>query len=93
MPNIIGAIDCTNIKIQSSGRENGENFRNRKGFFSINVQAVCDTDLNFLDVVVQKPGPTHDSRIFANSRLKLNLDEGTLIGQLLGDAGYSYCHI
>ena len=57
--------------------------------FFINVQAVCDKNLNFLDVVAQWPGPTHDSRIFANSCLKLKLDEHSLNGQLLDDAGES----
>ena len=87
-PEIIGAIDCTQIKIQSPSRENGEIFRNRKGYFSINVQAVCDLDQRFLDVVCQWPGSTHDSRIFNNSRLRVRLDEGELQGKLLGDAGY-----
>ena len=40
--NVIGAIECTHVKIQSPGRSNGEVYRNRKGFFSINVQAVAD---------------------------------------------------
>ena len=30
---IIGAIDCTHTKVQSFGRESGERYRNRKGFF------------------------------------------------------------
>nr|XP_023027599.1 putative nuclease HARBI1 [Leptinotarsa decemlineata] len=30
-PNVIGAVDCTHIRIQSPGGENAENFRNRKG--------------------------------------------------------------
>ena len=88
-PDFIGAIDCTHVKIQSPGRATGERFRNRKGYFSINVQAVCDTDLRFLDVVVQWPGRVHDSRIFANSRLKLRLETNQLHGRLFGDAGYA----
>ena len=88
LPGFVGAIDCTQIKIQNPCRQNGEIFRNRKGFFSINVQAVCDTDLRFMDVVCQWPGSVHDSRIFANSRLKLSLDSGLIRGRLLGDAGY-----
>lgn len=37
-PDVIGAIDCTHVRIQSPGGENAERFRNRKGYFSINCQ-------------------------------------------------------
>nr|CAI5851229.1 unnamed protein product [Callosobruchus analis] len=36
-PRCIGVIDCTHVKIQSPGGETAELFRNRKGYFSINV--------------------------------------------------------
>jgi len=42
MPGIIGAIDCTHVAIQSPGSNDAEIYRNRKGFFSINVQLVCE---------------------------------------------------
>ncbi|VEN64548.1 unnamed protein product [Callosobruchus maculatus] len=41
LPRIIGSIDCTHVKIQSPGGARAEMFRNRKGYFSINVQTVC----------------------------------------------------
>jgi len=44
-PMVIGAMDCTHIKIKSPGGDNAEAYRNRKGFFSINVQAICDANL------------------------------------------------
>jgi len=37
-PRCLGAIDCTHVKIQSPGGNNAELFRNRKGYFSLNVQ-------------------------------------------------------
>jgi nuclease HARBI1 len=43
MPGIGGCIDCTHIKIQNPGGPDGEVFRNRKGYFSLNVQ-VCLQD-------------------------------------------------
>ena len=52
-PGVIGAIDCTHIAIQSPGGDNAEQFRNRKGYFSINVQAVCGPDLRFHNVVAR----------------------------------------
>jgi len=39
-PSVIGCIDCTHIRIVNPGGNNGEVFRNRKGWFSLNVQ-VC----------------------------------------------------
>ena len=44
-PNAVGAIDCTQIKILCPGKENAELFRNQKGYFSINVQAVWGPNL------------------------------------------------
>ncbi|KAM7313370.1 uncharacterized protein ISCGN_003236 [Ixodes scapularis] len=37
-PSVTGCIDCTQVKIKGPGGPNGEVFRNRKGFFSLNVQ-------------------------------------------------------
>ncbi|GLV37058.1 hypothetical protein CBL_21394, partial [Carabus blaptoides fortunei] len=34
-PNVVGALDCTHVKIQSPGRDNAELFRNRKGLLSL----------------------------------------------------------
>uniref|UniRef100_A0A671MZD7 DDE Tnp4 domain-containing protein n=1 Tax=Sinocyclocheilus anshuiensis TaxID=1608454 RepID=A0A671MZD7_9TELE len=68
-PGVIGAIDCTHIPIQNPGGENGELFRNRKGYCSINVQVVCDEKAQITNTVARWPGSTHDSRIFDNSHL------------------------
>ena len=51
LPGFIGAIDCTHFQIQSPSRATGEGFRNIKVFFSINVQAICDSGFRFLDVL------------------------------------------
>ena len=89
MPGVIGAIDCTHIAIQRPSVDNPEIFRCRKGYFSLNVQAVCGPDLRFHNVVARWPGSVHDSRIFGNSRLCADL-EANLNPRyhLLGDAGY-----
>lgn len=52
-PKVIGAKDCTHIKLQCPSRENGELYRNRKGYFSLNVQALVNANLEFMDVVVR----------------------------------------
>ncbi|KAJ3665473.1 hypothetical protein Zmor_000966 [Zophobas morio] len=40
-PRVVGALDCTHIKIKSPGGENAEIYRNRKNFFSLNVQTIA----------------------------------------------------
>ncbi|CAH0717702.1 unnamed protein product, partial [Brenthis ino] len=67
-PKVIGALDCTHIKIISPGGSHAETFRNRKGYMSINVQAICNAQLLLTDLVVRWPGSTHDERIFSASR-------------------------
>lgn len=39
-PGVSGCIDCTHVPMKNPGGEDAEVFRNRKGYFSINVQ-VC----------------------------------------------------
>lgn len=39
-PNTLCAVDCTHIEIQRPDRDDWFNFMNRKGDFTINVQAV-----------------------------------------------------
>jgi hypothetical protein len=87
IPGIVGAIDCTHSPIQSPGGNTAELFRNRKGFFSINVQAICDYDLMFTNVV-RWPGSTHDSRIFENSNVCARFERNDIHGILIGDNGY-----
>lgn len=52
-PRVIGAIDCTHIRIQSPKSDIGEQFRNRKGYFSFNVQAVCNSKMEIMNIVAR----------------------------------------
>jgi hypothetical protein len=89
-PGVIGAIDCTHVAIQSPGIETGELFRNRKGFFSKNIQAICGPDLKFHNLVTRWYGSAHDATVFAQSRIHGALSNGRYPADchLLGDAGY-----
>lgn len=58
------------------GGEDGEIFRNRKGYFSLNVQAVCDSHLKIRDIVCRWPGSTHDMTILNNSRIRARMEGG-----------------
>lgn len=64
-------------------------FRNRKGYFSINVQTICDAELRILDAVARWPGSTHDQRIFNNSRVMSRFEAGEFPNCIIvGDSGY-----
>ncbi|XP_041350851.1 putative nuclease HARBI1 [Gigantopelta aegis] len=86
-PNCVGAIDCSHIRIIGQG-DNGQRFINRKGWSSINVQAVSDTNHTFVNIVAHWHGSVHDSRIFDNSLLKQKFEDGDIDGLLIGDSGY-----
>lgn len=88
-PRTIGAIDCTHIKIQSPGGDAAENYRNRKGWFSFNVQAVCSADMKIINIVTRWPGSSHDQTVFNNSNVKMQLERGDYRNFIIiGDSGY-----
>lgn len=89
MPGVIGCVDGTHIPIQSPGGENAEDYRCRKGFFSLNVQGICDSDMKFTNIVASWPGSVHDDTIFENSHVCNILEQGNYNGfYLLGDSDY-----
>ncbi|XP_068082607.1 putative nuclease HARBI1 [Anabrus simplex] len=88
-PKVVGALDCTHIRIQSPGGDNAEYYRNRKGFFSLNVQTVSDRSLKIRDIVVRWPGSAHDQVVFNNSHLKARLERNEWRNLLiLADSSY-----
>lgn len=88
VPNVVGAIDCTHVRIVQPSQDTIQ-FLNRKGFYSLNVQAVCSATCEFIDVVALWPGCSHDAFIFSASALREGCDAGDLHGGfLLGDSGY-----
>ncbi|CAM4637537.1 unnamed protein product [Caretta caretta] len=76
-PNYGGAIDGTHIPVFALEHQAGE-YINRKGYFSIVLQALVDHKGRFTNINVGWPGKVHDVRIFRNSGLFQKLQEGTL---------------
>ena len=67
-PSIIGALDGTHIKIKAP-HDHGADYINRKRYYSVILQAVCQADLQFTDVYSGWPGRVHDARVLRNSPL------------------------
>lgn len=67
-PMCAGCIDGTHIPILAPN-ENHKDYVNRKGFHSIQMQAVVDSRYLFRDVVVGWPGSVHDARVLSNSAI------------------------
>lgn len=91
-PGVIGAIDGSHIPIRTP-KQYAENYINRKCFPSIILQAVCDSNLNFIDVYCGWPGSVHDSRVLKNSPLYMETetDQNTRFPgniHLIGDSAY-----
>ncbi|KAJ8941969.1 hypothetical protein NQ314_010189 [Rhamnusium bicolor] len=63
-PSALGALDCTHVRIPKTFAIWRRVYvQNRKGFASLNIQAICDALDRFTNVDVQWPGSTHASRI------------------------------
>ena len=93
-PSVCGCIDCTHVRIIGPHLHEND-YVNRKGFHSINVQGITDHEGKFIDLLARWPGSTHDSFIFRTSPVKYHLERNhdTLEkGVLLGDSGYCLKH-
>lgn len=44
-PLLVGAVDGTHIRVRSFGGPTAELYRNRKGYFSLNVQGIVSADV------------------------------------------------
>ena len=88
MQNVLGAIDSSHIPIKAPEQEPAA-YINRKGFYSVVLQAVVDSPLMFMDCYAGLPGSVHDARVFKNSPL---FDFGAKMCSpnafILGDAAY-----
>uniref|UniRef100_A0AAY5KRK5 DDE Tnp4 domain-containing protein n=1 Tax=Esox lucius TaxID=8010 RepID=A0AAY5KRK5_ESOLU len=60
-PNVIGALDCTQIRIKLPSEAHEGDCVNRKSFHSINVQMICDAACIITNVEAKWPGSVHDS--------------------------------
>ncbi|XP_056015330.1 putative nuclease HARBI1 [Ostrea edulis] len=86
-PGVLGCVDGTFIRIQTPV-ESEPDYVNRKGYHSLNVMMSCDTNFVITNCVAKWPGSCHDSRVFRESTLCRQFENGQHDGLLLGDSGY-----
>ena len=86
-PGVVGAIDGTHIRIPRPVHD-GDQFFNRKVFYSFNTQVMCDFNLEFIDVFTGFPGRVHDARVFHKSPIPEFLSNLPNEFHILGDAAY-----
>ena len=99
-PQCVGAIDGCHIPI-AAPELNHTDYYNRKGWYSMIIQAIVDHDYLFRDVCVGWAGSVHNARVFANSLIYkkiteqdlLSVEPRTILGKqipvcIIGDSAY-----
>uniref|UniRef100_A0A672Z6H4 DDE Tnp4 domain-containing protein n=1 Tax=Sphaeramia orbicularis TaxID=375764 RepID=A0A672Z6H4_9TELE len=99
-PQVAGAIDGTHIPIKAP-RDTPADYYNRKGQYSVILQAVVHHNMKFWDVNIGQPGRVHDARVLALSSLFDRMQRNSLLPPwtecfedvnvplvILGDAAY-----
>ena len=69
LPQVVGAIDGTHVKIVAPNVEGKADYFSRKQCYSITTQGVVGTNLIFYDIATGFPGSCHDARNLRNSSL------------------------
>ena len=98
LPVVVGAIDGTHVPIAKPKHVPADYFYFKSGGYSLNCQAVVDSEKRFLDLYLGMPGSTNDCRVLRRSSLyDLAMHNNLLDDQqafqgfspfLLGDLGY-----
>ncbi|XP_023224243.1 putative nuclease HARBI1, partial [Centruroides sculpturatus] len=89
-PGVIGVVDGKHMAIKAP-RNDHSSYYNRKQFYSVILQAVCNEKLLFTDCYVGEAGSVHDACVYRRSTLSKRIDEGVgfpIDTHLLGDAAY-----
>ena len=102
IPQCAGSINGSHIPVRPPSL-NHTDYYNRKGWYSVVVQAVVDHNYLFTDLYIGWPGSVHDARVLANSGIyhkcnnkellvgdELHLTNHTIPVFLVGDSAYPY---
>ena len=98
LPGVMGAIDGTHVPISKPKHCPADYYYFKSGAYSLNCQAVVDSDKRFLDLYLGMPGSTNESRVLRCSTLYDMAMHRTLVDNeheflgfslyLIGDLGY-----
>lgn len=98
LPGVVGAIDGMHVAISKPAFGAPDYFYFKSGGYTVNCQAVVDSDKRFLDLYVGMPGSTNDSRMLRRSSLYHLAMHGNLLEPqhsvdghtpyVVGDLGY-----
>ena len=98
LPAVVGAIDGTHISISKPQHVPADYFYFKSGGYTLNCQAVVDSQKRFLDLYLGMPGSTNDSRMLRRSSLYHLAIHNNFFNEehgmqgfspfLLGDSGY-----
>ncbi|VDI18195.1 Hypothetical predicted protein [Mytilus galloprovincialis] len=90
LPGVTGFIDGTHIRLSAAiGGE--RDYYNRKGYPSIQLQAVVDNNMKIINAYTGWPGCVHDARVLRNSSVYIKAEAGELFSQnyhIFGDNAY-----
>ena len=75
----MGAIDGSHIPVSAPELNHTDSY-NRKGWYSMIVQAIVDHNYLFRDICVGWPGSVHDARVFVNSAIYKKITEENILG-------------
>lgn len=98
LPGVVGAIDGMHVSISKPAVGPADYYYFKSGGYTINCQAVVDSEKRFLDLYVGMPGSTNDSRMLRRSSLYTMATESTILSAqhavdnftpyIIGDLGY-----
>ncbi|XP_043466333.1 putative nuclease HARBI1 [Leptopilina heterotoma] len=91
-PNVLAAVDGCHVEI-SAPCTNAASYINRKGYHSLLLQGMCDSQGKFVDVFAGVCGSVHDNRLFEMSPMGQQLITAPenvcpLDMHIIGDAAY-----
>lgn len=98
LPGVVGAIDGTHVAISKPQVGAADYYYFKSGGYTLNCQAVVDSEKRFLDLYLGMPGSTNDSRMLRRSSLyNLGVNNNLMTGNytahgfspyIIGDLGY-----